>query len=239
MRPPARRVLRFKKLEEEGALRMKTDAQIQTDVLHELEYDPSITQKDIRVSVSDGVVTLSGSVPNFIEKSAAEKCAQRIAGVKAVVEAIEVKLPPALHRDDQELAKAIVDQFRWHAQIYQDSVKVSVENGFVQLTGTVEWEFQRRAAEKLVRKLTGVKGITNRIIIEPKIQPSDIKEKIEKALKRAAEREADRIQVEVHGGRVTLSGKVRSFEDLQDVTGAAWSAPGVTDVNDDDLSVAA
>jgi osmotically-inducible protein OsmY len=155
------------------------------------------------------------------------------------VETIEVKLPAALHRDDQDLAKAIVDQLHWHAQVPEDSVKASVENGLVELTGTVEWEYQRRAAEKAVKNLTGVKGIANKIIIAPRLLPSDIKEKIEQALRRAAEREADRIQVSVQGSRVTLSGKVRSFSDLRDVTGAAWSAPGVTEVMDDDLNIAA
>ena len=219
---------------------MKTDAQIQADVIRELDWDPSVTHEHIGVAVTDGIVTLSGTVPSYIEKTAAEKASQRVAGVKAVVEKIEVKLPGSLHRDDQDIARTIVDQFRWHSQVPDDLVKASVENGWVDLNGEVEWDFQRSAAEEAVRGLLGVKGITNKISIRPKaVQPSDIKDKIEDALKRAAEREANRIAVQVRGTRVILSGKVRSFAELRDVRGAVFSAPGVTSVDDNNLSVAA
>jgi osmotically-inducible protein OsmY len=219
---------------------MKTDAQIQTDVMQELKWDPSITHEHIGVAVADGIVTLSGTVPSYIEKSSAEKAAQRVSGVKAVVEKIEVRVPGSYHRDDQDIAKAIIDQFWWHAQIPDDLVKASVENGWVELTGEVEWDYQRSAAENAIRGLTGIKGITNKITIKAKVvSPSEIKSKIEEALKRAAEREAERIDVEVRGTRVVLSGKVRSFAELRDVRGAAFSAPGVTAVEDSNLSVAA
>lgn len=219
---------------------MKTDAQIQTDVMQEVKWDPSITHEHIGVAVSDGIVTLSGAVPSYIEKSSAEKAAQRVGGVKAVVEKIEVRVPGSYHRDDQDVAKAIIDQFRWHTQVPDDLVKASVENGWVDLTGEVEWNYQRSAAEDAITGLTGVRGITNKIAIKAKVvQPFEIKEKIEEALKRAAEREADRIAVEVRGTRVILSGKVRSFAEFRDVRGAAYSAPGVTSVDDNNLSVAA
>jgi osmotically-inducible protein OsmY len=219
---------------------MKTDAQIQTDAMQELKWDPSITHEHIGVAVSDGIVTLSGTVPSYIEKSSAEKAVQRVGGVKAVVEKIEVKVPGSYHRDDQDIAKAIIDQFRWHTQVPDDVVKARVENGWVELTGDVEWDYQRSAAENALRGLTGVRGITNKLTIKPKVaQPSEIKDKIEEALKRAAERETDRIAVEVRGTRVILSGKVRSFAELRDVRGAAYSAPGVTSVDDNNLSVAA
>jgi osmotically-inducible protein OsmY len=219
---------------------MKTDAQIQTDVMQELKWDPSITHEHIGVAVADGIVTLSGTVPSYIEKSSAERAAQRVSGVKAVVEKIEVKVPGAYHRDDQDIAKAILDQFRWHTQIPDDVVKPRVENGWVELTGEVDWDYQRSAAENAIRNLTGVKGITNRITIKARVaQPFEIKSKIEEALKRAAEREADRIRIEVQGTRVVLSGKVRSFAELRDVRGAAFSAPGVTAVEDTNLSVGA
>jgi osmotically-inducible protein OsmY len=219
---------------------MKTDAQIQTDVMQELKWDPSVTHEHIGVAVSDGIVTLSGTVPSYIEKFAAEKATQRLGGVKAVVEKIEVKVPGSYHRDDQDIAKAVIDQFRWHTQVPDDLVKVSVENGWVELTGEVEWDYQRSAAENAVRGLTGVKGITNKIAIRLKvIQPADIKDNVEQALKRAAEREAGRIAVQVRGTRVILSGKVRSFAELRDVRVAAWSAPGVTVVEDNNLSIAA
>jgi osmotically-inducible protein OsmY len=220
---------------------MKTDAQIQTDVLQELKWDPSITHEHIGVTVSDGIVTLSGLVPTYVEKSCAERATQRVNGVKAVVETIEVKFPGTAQRKDQDIAKAILDDFRWHSQIPDELVKVTVENGSVVLTGEVEWDFQRTAAEHAVRGLTGVRSITNRITIKQKVvvQPLEIKNKIEEALKRAAERETDRIHVQIHGTRVVLSGKVRSFAELRDVRGAAFSAPGVTAVEDSDLTVAA
>jgi len=219
---------------------MKTDAQIQADVMQELKWDPSITHEHVGVAVADGVVTLSGMVPSYIEKSSAEKAVQRVGGVKAVVEKIEVKIPGSYHRDDQDIAKAIVDQFRWHSQVPDDVVKTRVENGWVELSGEVEWDYQRRAADNAVKGLTGVRGITNKIAIKAKVvQPVEIKSRIEEALKRAAERETDRITVEIRGTRVILSGKVRSFAELRDVRGAAYSAPGVTSVDDNNLSVAA
>src|SRR6516225_10627484 len=126
---------------------MKTDAQIQTDVMQELKWDPSITHEHVGVAVAQGIVTLSGTVPSYIEKSSAERAAQRVSGVKAVVEKIEVKIFGSYHRDDQDIAKAIVDQFRWQLQVPDELVKASVENGSVQLTGEVEWDYQRNAAE--------------------------------------------------------------------------------------------
>lgn len=208
---------------------MKTDSQIQSDVTQELKWDPSVTHEHVGVSVSDGVVTLSGTVPTYVEKSAAERAAQRVAGVKAVVEKIEVKISGAHIRDDQDIAKAIVDQFKWNVQIPEDSVKASVEDGWVDLRGEVEWNFQRTAAETSVRGLSGVKGVLNNIVIkEKKVQPEVIKKRIEEALKREAEREARRIAVEVRGNRVILTGNVRSFQEMQDARGAAFSAPGVT-----------
>jgi osmotically-inducible protein OsmY len=210
---------------------MKTDSQIQTDVMQELKWDPSVTHEHIGVAVSDGIATLSGTVPTYIEKSAAEKAAQRVSGVKAVVEKIEVKLPGSFKRGDQEIAKAIVNHFIWNVQVPDDLVKPSVEDGWVDLSGEVEWDYQRSAAEKCARGLTGVIGVTNKITIKAKkVQPEVVKEKIETALKRKAEREARRISVAVNGGKVILSGNVSSFSEMRDARGAAWSAPGVTSV---------
>jgi osmotically-inducible protein OsmY len=218
---------------------MKSDALIQTDVMQELTWDPSVTHEHIGVAVADGIVTLSGTVPSYVEKSAAEIAAQRVAGVKAVVETIKVKVPGSHARNDQDIAKAIVDQFRWSVQV-PDGVKASVENGWVDLSGEVEWDFQRRAAENAVRGLTGVRGLVNKIAITAKpVQPDEVKSKIEEALMRAAEREARHLTITVHNGSVRLSGKVRSFADLAAVRGAAWSAPGVVFVDDDNVTVAA
>ncbi|MBL7671756.1 MAG: BON domain-containing protein [Bdellovibrionaceae bacterium] len=210
---------------------MKTDSQIQTDVMQELKWDPSVTHEHIGVAVSDGVVTLAGSVPSYVEKLAAEKAAQRVFGVQAVVEKIEVKLPGTYKRDDQDIAKTILSHFMWNIQVPEDLVKASVENGWVTLSGEVEWDYQRTAAEKCVRSLTGVKGVNNCITLKAKkVQPEIVKERIEEALKRKAEREARRISVVVNGGRVILSGNVGTFSEMQDVRGAAWSAPGVVSV---------
>jgi osmotically-inducible protein OsmY len=210
---------------------MKTDSQIQADVIRELNWDPSVAHEHIGVAVTDGVVTLSGTIPSYIEKSAAEKAAQRVAGVKAVVEKIEVRLPGAAKRGDEDLAKAIVNQFKWNVQVPEESVKASVEEGWVELTGQVEWDFQRTAAEKCIKGLTGIKGVANNVRIKSKnIQPETIKHKIEEALKREAEREARRISINVRGSTVTLAGNVRSFAEMEDARLAAWSAPGVTKV---------
>ena len=210
---------------------MKTDSLIQKDVLEELKWEPSVNHEHIGISVSYGIVTLTGTVPSFIEKYNAEKAAQRVLGVKAIVEKIEVKLPGSLIRDDQELAKAIIDQFEWSALIpSQNKIKAKVSNGWVTLSGEVVWEYQRKAAEKLVRALNGVKFITNNIVIKPTIEASDLKEKIEKALMRATERESKQIDVNVRGGHVTISGMVRSYAEMKAVEGVAWGAPGVTEV---------
>ncbi len=210
---------------------MKTDSQIQADVMQELKWDPSVEHEHVGVAVVEGIVTLSGTVPSYIEKSAAERAAQRVAGVCAVVEKITVKLPGTYKRDDQELAKAVVNQFKWNVQVPDEMVKASVENGWVDLTGEVEWFYQKNATENCVRGLAGVKGVTNNIKIKAKtVSPDTVKEKIEAALKRKAEREARRISVAVSGSKVILSGNVNSFSEMQDARGAAWSAPGVTSV---------
>ena len=208
---------------------MKTDSQIQADVMQELKWDPSVTHEHIGVAVADGVVTLSGSIPTYVEKFAAEKAAQRVFGVKAIVEKIEVKLSPSFQKDDQDIANAIISQFQWSVQIPDNLIKVNVEKGWVKLAGEVDWDYQRKAAEKTVRGLAGVKGVSNNITLKQKnVQPDVVKQKIEEALKREAMREARKINVSVEGSTVTLSGDVHSFTEMNDAKFAAWSAPGVT-----------
>lgn len=210
---------------------MKTDSQIQTDVLQELKWDPSVTHTHIGVAVDQGIVTLSGHVPTYVEKWAAEKAVQRVAGVKAIVENIEVRLPGTLARDDESIAKAVIEQFKWNVQVPDQLIKASVEKGWVELTGEVEWDYQREAAESCARTITGVQGVMNRISIKAKpIQPEVVKQKIEEALKREVVREARKITVKVSGSKVTLSGGVNSFKEMMDARGAAMSAPGVTSV---------
>lgn len=210
---------------------MKTDSQIQTDIMQELKWDPSVTHEHIGVSVSGGVVTLSGNVPSFIEKTMAEKAVQRVSGVKAVVEKIEVKIQNSYKKDDQDIAKAILNQFAWNFQVPEDRIKVKVEKGRVTLTGEVDWEYQRSAAESGVRGLTGVSNVVNYITLKAqKVEPDVVKRNIENALRREAELEARRISVEVSGDKVILSGKVHSFSEMNDIKWAAWSAPGVSQV---------
>ncbi len=210
---------------------MKSDAQIQSDVYQELKWDPSISHEHIGVAVREGIVTLSGSVPKYIEKSSAEKAVQRVAGVKAVVEKIEVKFLDSHHFDDQDIARSITNHFQWSAQIPRDMIKVSVENGWVKLSGEVDWEYQRLAAENTAKGLSGVKGVSNTISLRAKkVQPELVKQKIEEALQREALREAKQIAVDVQGSTVTLSGNVHSFAEMNDAKWAAWSAPGVTKI---------
>jgi osmotically-inducible protein OsmY len=213
-------------------VQMKTDSQLQTNVMEELKWEPSVNHEHIGVSAADGVITLSGTVPTFIEKHNAVQAAQRVAGVKAIVENIEVKLPGSLIRNDEDIAKAIINQFEWSTLVPHEKIKAKVSSGWVTLYGEVPWEYQRKAAEKLVRELAGVKFISNKIEIKPKLEASDLKEKIEKALLRATERESKQISVNVHGSNVVLDGYVRSFAEMKAVEGAAWGAPGVTRVED-------
>jgi osmotically-inducible protein OsmY len=209
---------------------MKTDAQLQEDVTESLRFDPRVSQAHIGVTATDGVVSLTGNVPNYVEKCCAEKAAQRVLGVKAVVEKIEVKIPDPFVRGDQEIAKAILNHFTWNAQIPDELLKVKVEGGWAELSGEVEWAFQKHEAEKCVRALTGVKGVIDNISVMSPVESVNIKQKIEMVLKRNADIESQRIRVDVSGNKVTLSGEVRSFGEMGDIKWAAWGVPGVTSV---------
>ncbi|MGZ6290388.1 MAG: BON domain-containing protein, partial [Bdellovibrionota bacterium] len=193
---------------------------------------------NIGVAVDDGIVTLSGTVPTFFEKSAAEAAALKVEGVKAVVEDIGVKLAWDNKRGDKEIAQAVLDAFKWNVQIPDKRLKVEVENGHVSISGEVEWDFERNAAENAVRSLSGVTWVTNNISIKSTISPLNVKEKIEQALKRAAENDAKRINVEVKGNKVILSGRVHSYAEIADARNAAWAAPGVNQV-ENNLQIAA
>jgi VCBS repeat-containing protein len=205
----------------------KTDSDVKRDVLNELSWDPSVTSTLVKVSAEDGVVTLRGSVPHFIEKMAAENAAQRVGGVKAVADELEVK--GEFDKSDTDIAKAAVSALKWSYSV-PDDVKVVVEKGWVTLSGEAEWAYQKNSAKTAVQDLIGVAGVTNSMTIKSRTQPSDVKTLIEEALKRSAEAEGRKISVSVQGDKVTLTGNVHSFAEIEDARMAAWNAPGVMSV---------
>ena len=212
---------------------MRTDKQLHEDVVEALAWEPSIRHDDIAVGAKDGVVTLSGYVDSFAEKIRAERIVEKMSGVKVLADTLKVKLPGTSLRSDTDIAHEIVNAFRWNIQVPHDRVKAKVENGWVTLEGDVEWYYQSAAAERAVHYLTGVRGVTNLLRVKPpKVSTFEVGQKIKNALRRSAEVDADRITVEARDGQVTLRGTVRSFAERRDAEYAAWSAPGVSAVND-------
>jgi len=211
---------------------MSSDLQLRQDVLDELEFEPSVNAAHIGVTANHGVVTLTGFVTSYAEKTAAERAARRVKGVKAIAEEIEVRLPSDTRRADDEIAARAVDILKWQVGLPADRIRVKVEKGVVTLSGEVDWQFQKTEADHVVHKLSGVVDVVNQIRITSPVHAFEVKEKIEKALQRSAELEALRITVETEGGRVILKGKVHAWYERDIAERAAWSAPGVTEVQD-------
>ena len=211
---------------------MKTDAQLQQDVMAELKWEPAVNAAQIGVEVKDGIVTLAGHVGSYAEKWDAESAAQRVSGVKGLAVEMDVKLAGASKRTDAEIATSASNVLQWMTYLSIDAVKVQVENGWITLSGELEWEYQRRAAGLAVRHLMGVTGLSNQIAIRAKVSTNAIKADIEAALKRRAHDDAQKFSVEVRGNEVTLSGKAHSWAERDLARQAAWSAHGVHKVVD-------
>lgn len=209
-----------------------TDKEIQQAVLRELEWEPQVRSTEIGVAVKDGIVTLTGFVDSYSKKYHAERAAQRVSGVKAVVNDLEVKLPSSSERTDEDIARSAVQALESRITVPKDKIKMTVRDGWITLEGEVEWKFQREAAESAVRNLIGVKGIINLITIKSRVSPTDVKVKIEDALKRTIEEDAKQISVETTNSTVILRGKVHSWFEREEAERAAWRAPGVTKVED-------
>lgn len=208
----------------------KSDKDLRMHVLDELDWEPSIDAGEVGVAMSEGVVTLTGTVTSYAQKRAAERAVLRVEGVKGVANDIKVEIPEEHQRNDTDITKAAIRAIEWHTQLPAEDIKVKVENGWITLQGSVEWNYQRSRAERAVRYLVGVRGVSNQLKVKSKTTPGDLRKRIKKALERQADTEAERIRISVDGDKVTLSGEVQSWADREDIEYAVWGAPGVTEV---------
>jgi osmotically-inducible protein OsmY len=218
-----------------GKITMKTDTELQQDVMNELTWEPSIKAAEIGVGAKNGVVTLSGYVDSYAKKLAADSAAARVFGVKAVADELQVRLPSSFERSDGDIAQAAANALQWNIWIIHviHRIKVAVKNGWITLSGDVDWWYQKENAGATVRNLIGVRGLSNDIVIKPiivKVEPQDVKDKIESAFKRNAILDSRRITVETRGGKVILRGSVRNWAEREQVEWAAFAAPNVYDV---------
>ena len=214
----------------------KTDSELKNDVLCELNYEPSVKVTDIGVLVKDGTVTLNGFASSYWEKWDAVRAAKRVAGVSAIADDIEVKLPGSLKRSDSDIASAALLQIEWAPGDLRDTLMVTVREGWITLEGNVEWWYQKNAAENAVQHIAGVRGVSNMIVIEPRLSSANVSSDIVSAFKRSAVLDAEKIKVEAKGNKVTLRGTVRNHSEEEEAERTAWAAPGVLSV-DNQLTV--
>lgn len=211
---------------------MRNDEEIRDDIIAELEWDPKIESTEIGVTVKEGAVSLMGVVGSYAEKLAAEQAAKRVRGVRAIAEEIKVRLPSDRSVTDEDIAERIAHVLEWNTSVPESNIQAEVRNGFVTLTGDVEWNYQRESAKDLIAGIKGVSAVSNMIKVRSRIVTSDITREITRALQRNAELEATKIKVEVDGSRVTLNGDVKAWYERKLVEDAVWAAPGVTQVTD-------
>jgi osmotically-inducible protein OsmY len=211
---------------------MKSDSQLQHDVLEELKWAPEFDHSHIGVTARNGVITLTGYVPDYVQKVAAEKAARRVFGVEGIAQDIEVRYASDPKTSDAEIAERILNLFRWDVAIPDARLKVKVEHGYVTLTGQVDWNYQREAASKAAGRISGVRAVSNLIEVEAHSSSFDIRERIMAAFKRSSALDASALDINVQGGTVKLSGHVRGWDERRIAENAAWSAPGVTRVED-------
>lgn len=209
-----------------------TDLELKKNVESELNWEPSVDAAEIGVSVKDGVVTLGGHIHSYTEKFGAERAADRVSGVKAVANELEVRLPDSNKRTDEDIARSAVNALEWSISVPSGRIKAKVSNGWITLEGNVDWQYQKTAAEDAVRNLIGVKGVSNFVEVKPRVSKGDVRTAIEAALKRNAAVDSSRIRIGTEGDRVTLSGTVRSWVERDEAEHAAWACPGVRTVND-------
>lgn len=209
-----------------------TDLFLKQAVLDELAWDPRVNEAHIGVTARDGVVTLTGHVASYAEKCAAEHAASRVSGVRGIAQELQVRYASDVKHGDEDIIKQALNVLDWDLAVPADRIRLKVEKGWITLSGTVSWHFQKEAAEADVRKLFGVMGVSNEITIKPTVQAADVQKRIRAAFHRNAQFEAENIVVSTDGSKVTLSGKVDSYNERTLAEETAWSAPGVTQVND-------